>query len=424
MGDHSRASGTIGKARTSAGRGTLGSGVFTALVASAPYRLLWISSVLTQIGQWMLQVATAWLMLELTDSALWVGLLGFAGGVPFLLVAAPAGALSERIDRRTMMLGCQAGAFALGGSLAVLVLTGRATPLVLLVATFLNGILLAANNATRQAVIPYYVESRLLQNAVALLSAGMNTTRIVGPSLAGPLVATLGVGGTLLLQAACLGAALLSTSRLPVSPPTARRPEPFLRGLVGGVAYVRRAPVVLALMLLASVPTLLVFPYLQLLPVFAREVLGLGPSGLGLLYTVGGSGALAGSLFVAGVRSMRRRGLAMVAIIVVYGLVVATFTTIHWLPVVVCCLFAAGFLGSSYMALNNALLHLAIDDEVRGRVMGLYMVTWGFMPLGALPMGALGDAIGIDRAILVGALASSLVSLLVARRVPGLLRLS
>jgi MFS family permease len=113
----------------------------------------------------------------------------------------------------------------------------------------------------------------------------------------------------------------------------------------------------------------------------------------------------------------------MVAIIVIYGFVVALFASIHWLPVVLCGLFLAGFLGSSYMALNNALLHLAVDDEVRGRVMGLYMVTWGFMPLGALPLGAFGDVIGIDRAILVGALASSTVSTLVAWRVPALLRL-
>ncbi|MCX2727898.1 MFS transporter [Thermomicrobium sp. 4228-Ro] len=398
--------------------------LLAALIDYRAYRFLWLSSVLTQIGQWMLQVATAWLMLQLTDSAFWVGLLGFAGGIPFLFVAAPAGTLSERVDRRTMLLVCQGGALALSVGLAALVLAQRVSPWLLLGATLLNGMLLAANNATRQAVIPSYVPREAVPNAVSLLSAGMNMTRIVGPSLAGPMVATLGVSGTLLLQAGCLALALLNTGRLPRTPQASRAPESFLESLVGGIRYVRRMPVVLALLLLASVPTLLVFPYLQLLPVLARDVLHLGPSGLGLLYAVGGTGALAGSLFVAGFQRIRRRGAAMVTVIVLYGFVVSLFTLVHWLPVVSLCLFAAGFLGASYMALNNALLHLAVDDEVRGRVMGLYMVTWGFMPLGALPLGALGDVIGIDHALLIGALATSALSLFVAWRVPAVFRLT
>lgn len=394
-----------------------------ALLRYRAYRFLWTSSVLTQIGQWMLQVATGWAMLQLTNSALWVGMLGFASGVPFLLVAAPAGALAERFDRRFILLVCQAGALLVSTALAALVLTGLVTPFLLLVATFLNGSLLAANNATRQALIPSYVPRLALQNAVALLSAGMNTTRILGPSLAGPLVATLGVGGTLLLQSGCLALALANTARLPTTPPSEQPNLPFIRLMAEGLVYIRRVPIVLGLILLASVPTILVFPYLHLLPVFARDVLHLGPGGLGLLYTVGGAGALAGSLFVASLRRVRYRGALMVGIIVVYGGVIAVFSLTRWLPLALGCLFAGGFLGASYMALNNALLHLAVDDEVRGRVMGLYMVTWGFMPLGALPMGALGDLIGVPGAVLSGGLASSLAALLVVWRVPALLRL-
>ncbi len=403
--------------------GTVTTGLLDALLRYQAFRLLWTSSVLTQIGQWMLQVATGWAMLQLTNSALWVGMLGFASGIPFLVVAAPAGALAERFDRRLILLVCQMGALLVSTVLAVLVITGRLTPLHLLVATLLNGSLLAANNATRQAVIPSYVPRSALQNAIALLSAGLNSTRILGPSLAGPLVATLGVGGTLLLQSGCLALALVNTGRLPVTLPAEQPHVPFVRHIVDGLAYIQRAPVVRGLIVLASVPTMLVFPYLHLLPVFARDVLHLGPGGLGLLYTVGGAGALAGSLFVASLRRIRYRGRLMVGIIVVYGGVIAVFSLTRWLPLALGCLFAGGFLGASYMALNNALLHLAVDDEVRGRVMGLYMVTWGFMPLGALPMGALGDLIGVPGAVLSGALASSLVALLVVWRVPALLRL-
>lgn len=393
------------------------------LLAYPAYRALWTSSVSTQIGQWMLQVATAWLMLELTNSPTWVGALGFASGLPFLLVAAPAGVLAERLDRRFLLLLCQAGALLVAVTLAIVVLTGHATPWWLLTGTLVNGTLLAINNSTRQTLLPAYVPRMTLQSAVALLSAGMNTTRIVGPSLAGPLVATLGVGGTLLLQAGCLLLALFSTRRLPADSNANTPSLPFVPSLLDALRYVRGAPVVGALIGLAAVPTILVFPYLQLLPVVARDVLHLGPKGLGVLYTVGGTGALLGSLSVAALTRAPRRGLVMIATIVLYGAVIALFAVVHWLPMAFACLFIAGFLGAAYMALNNALLHLVVDDQVRGRVMGLYMVTWGFMPLGALPMGALGDLIGVSRAILLGALASSLVALLIAGRVPALFRL-
>lgn len=398
-------------------------GFLRPLLTYRDYRFLWISSVLTQIAQWMLQVATGWLMLELTNSALWVGMLGFAGGIPFLFVAAPAGALAERYDRRQILLVSQVSSFLVTLGLALSVLAQHATPLLLLLATLANGALLAANNATRQTLLPEYVPHPVLQSAVALLAAGVNTTRILGPSLAGPLVATFGSGRTLLFQAAVLLLALLHTIQLPPALPATQPTAPFLSTLVGGFAYLQNTPLVQALLILACVPTILVFPYLHLLPVFARDILHLGPSGLGLLYTVGGVGAVSGSLFIASFREMRRRGLAMVVMIVVYGGVISLFTLSRWLPFTLLCLFCGGFLGASYMALNNALLHLVVDNEVRGRVMGLYTITWGFMPLGALPMGGLADLVGIPTAILIGALASSLFALLIAWRVPDLLRL-
>jgi MFS family permease len=394
--------------------------LFATLVDYRDYRLLWASSVTTQIAQWMLQISLAWLMLELTDSPFWVGLYGFASGVPFLLVSIPAGALIDRLERRTLLVTCQASALAIGLALAVLTTLELARPWHLLFGAFLNGTALVVNSATRQTLVPTFVPREGLQNAIALLSMGMNITRVIGPSLAGPLIATLGSGGALFVQVACLGIALGNTLQLPSTSSSGRARLSFSRNLFEGFESVRRSSVLVGLMLLAAIPTVLAFPYLQLLPVYARDLLAVGAGGLGLLYTAGGLGALAGSLFVAGFQSIEHKGRFILATTFVYGLVLVVFAYSTWLPLSLLMLFCGGLLGSSYMSINNTLLHLHVRDEVRGRVMGIYMMTWGFMPLGALPMGFLGEQIGVPHAIALGAVLSSLATLAVAVRIPAL----
>ena len=398
--------------------------LFAALIDYRGYRLLWASSVTTQIAQWMLQVSLAWLMLELTNSPFWVGLNGFASGIPFLLVSIPAGALIDRLDRRTLLVTCQASALAIGLALAFLATLGLAQPWHLLLGAFLNGTALAVNGAIRQTLVPTFVPREGLQNAIALLSMGMNITRVIGPSLAGPLIATLGSGGALFAQVACLGIALVHTLQLPPTRSSERAGLPFLRNLSEGFDYVRRSSVLVGLMLLAAIPTVLVFPYIQLLPVYARDILAVGASGLGLLYTAGGLGALTGSLFIAGFQRIERKGRFILATTFVYGIVIVIFAYSTWLPLSLLMLVCGGLLGSSYMSVNNTLLHLNVRDEVRGRVMGIYMMTWGFMPLGALPMGFLGEQIGVPHAVALGAVLSSLAILAVAFRIPALRTLS
>jgi len=406
------------RARASARLGE--GGLFAALILYRDYRLLWVSSVLTQIAQWMLQVSLGWLMLELTNSPFWVGLNGFASGLPFLIISIPAGALIDRLDRRNLLVACQASALSIGLTLAILATLGLARPWHLLVGAFLNGAALAVNNATRQTLVPTFVPREGLQNAIALLSAGMNVTRIVGPSLAGPLIAAIGSGGALLAQVGCLAIALVNTLQLPSRQDTTRVRLPFLRNLAEGIDYVRRSSVLVGLMLLATIPTILVFPYIQLLPVYARDILGVGASGLGLLYTAGGLGALTGSLFIAGFRRIEHKGRFILVTTFVYGLIIIVFAYSTWLPLSLVMLVLGGVLGSSYMSINNTLLHLNVTDEVRGRVMGIYMLTWGFMPLGALPMGFLGEQIGVPHAVALGAALSSLAILALAVRIPAL----
>ena len=397
-----------------------GAGLLRTLRLSQAYRALWLSTVFTQIAQWMLQVSLGWLMLNLTDSAFWIGLNGLASGVPFLLVALPVGPLLDRVDRRALLIACQASALIISFGLAVVTQFGAMRPWIILLGAFLNGLVLAVNNTARQIVVPALVPRSGLQNAIGLLSAGQNATRIVGPSLAGPLIAVLGSAGALFVQAGCLTVALLNTMQLPPLRPDAAARSALLDDLVEGVRYVLRHDSIIGLLVLAAVPTVFVFPYLQFLPIYARDLLHLGARGLGWLYAAGGVGALAGSLFVAGAERVERKGWFILVTTVVYGGVIILFAYSHWTLLSLCCLFWGGFLGSAYMALNNTLLHLNVTDAIRGRVMSLYMMTWGLSPLGALPMGYLGAHLGVPHAIALGALLSSTVTVLVAVAIPSL----
>ncbi|MBX6341779.1 MAG: MFS transporter, partial [Thermomicrobiaceae bacterium] len=301
-----------------------------------------------------------------------------------------------------------------GLGLALLVALGAARPWELLAAAFLNGAALAVNNTARQTLVPSFVPREHLQNGIALMSAGQNVTRVLGPSLAGPALAALGPAGSLFLQAGFLGAALANTLLLPRARPQGVQVLGLRRNLVDGLGYIARSPLLTGLMVLATIPTLFVFPYLQFLPVYARDILDVGADGLGLLYSAGGVGAVVGSLLVAGVQAMRRKGYFMLVSTAVYGLVIIVFAYARWLPLSLAMLFLGGLLGSAYMAVNNTLLHLSVTDEVRGRVMGVYMLTWGLSPLGALPMGYLGDRIGMPAAVAAGAALSSVVTLALA----------
>lgn len=406
--------GAIGAGSTIAGERH--GGLFASLQLYRDYRLLWLSTVFTQIGQWMLTITLGWLILTLTNSAAWVGLVAFASGLPFILVSVPAGVLIDRVDQRRLLVACQAAAIAIGLGLALLATLGLAQPWHLLLASFLNGAVLAINSATRQTLVPTFVAREHLGNAIGLMSAGQNVTRILGPSLGGPAIALLGSAGALYLQSGFLLAALINTVMLPAVLPRGGKALALRRNLTDGLAVIWRSPALLGLMILATIPSLLVFPYLQFLPVYARDILRIGASGLGLLFTASGIGAVTGALLVAGAQALPRKGQLILGGTLLYTLIIVGFAYARWVPLSLLLIFGCGALGSFYMGLNNTLLHLHVDDEMRGRVMGVYTLTSGLSTLGALPMGFLGARIGVPSAIGIAAGLTFLITAAAALR--------
>lgn len=382
-------------------------GMFSALVRYPTYRRLWFGSLGASLGQWMQQVGIGWLAYSLTDSEMVLGLVGLMAGLPFLVVSIPGGLLIDRADRRWLMLACQAAAALLAVAVAVDVIGGWVRPWHLLAAAFLNGSLQAILTPTQQSLVPSLVERADLTNAIGLNSAGQNMTRVVGPSLAGGMIGLFGVGSAFLLQAAALCGAFALVSGISVPPRRPNQAVPGPRSVFDGIRLIAGRPDLRGLFLLACVPTFFVFPYVQFLSVFARDILRIGPSGLGLLMAASGSGAVVGSLMTAARRHVSGAGRTLIWMTIAYGAVIvgiAASRSIYLsLPLLVC----AGILGASYMSTNNALLQHRITDDVRGRVMGAYMLTFGLMPLGAMPMGLFANYVGTPIAVATGAVVSS-----------------
>jgi predicted MFS family arabinose efflux permease len=380
-----------------------------ALGAYPVFRRLWLGAMAASLGQWMQQIALGWLALTMTNSPSFVGLVGFTAGLPFLLVSIPAGVLIDRFDRRRLLLRCQALAALLAIAISVVVLAGWIEPWVLLVAAFANGTLQALVTPTQQALVPAIVPRQDLTNAIGLMSAGQNMTRVVGPSIAGAIIATAGVGPAFLLQATSVAVAFSLVSRLAL-PTRAPAGAGGRGGIFDGMRLIARRPDLRGLFLLACIPTFFVFPYIQFLSVFARDILHIGAAGLGLLLAASGSGAIIGSMVTATRRRTDGTGRLILILTVVYGLVIVGIAESRSIWLSLPLLVIAGMTGAAFMSSNNALLQHRITDDVRGRVMSAYLLTFGLMPLGAMPMGLVAAHFGTPTAVASGAIASSVLA--------------
>ncbi|HEV2074417.1 MAG TPA: MFS transporter [Thermomicrobiales bacterium] len=385
------------------------------------FRQLMLATLATNTAFWMYQVAVGWLALQMTDSPFFVAMAGFVGGIPLLLISLPAGVIIDRFDRRNVLLAAQVGVMVVSAIFALLVSTGLIERWSLLVLVAAYGAIMSFIFPTRTAIVPSLVERRDMANAVALNSASQNATRVVGPSLAGVLIGVLGVAETFAVAAVMQTLALAMTTRLPSlaseSTPGAER---GLSSLTVGARVVAQRPYLLGLIVLALAPTVLVMPYINLMPVFARDVLGLGSSGLGVLLASTGLGTVAGSLSVA--RSSGGRGSSSAQIITAAAFA-ATILAFSLTPIAVAAvvlLFVAGWMSASFLALNQTALQLSVEDEIRGRVLSIYLLTWGMLPFGQLLVGALASQLGTPLAMVVSCLMALASIAAITRRFPSL----
>ncbi len=384
------------------------------------YRLFFTGQLISLTGTWMQSVAQAWLAYRLTHSAALLGIVGFAGQIPALLFSPAGGVIADRFARRQVLLVTQATSMLLALALAALTLSGRVTVPWILTLAALSGVVNAFDIPTRQAFAVDMVGRDDLMNAIALNSSIFNGARVVGPAVAGLLVAKIGEGWCFLANGVSYLAVLgcLVAMQLPAAARTATSTSAWT-SVQEGFVYVSRARPVRALLLLLGLVSLTGMPYAVLMPVFAQEILAGGARELGLLMGASGAGALLGALLLATRKSVRGLGsfVALSAGGLGLALVAFAFSRTFWLSAAL--LVPVGFFMMSEMASSNTLIQSLIPDSMRGRVMSLYaMMFMGMAPIGALLAGSLASHVGAPETVAAGGLLCLLGSLFFARHLP------
>ena len=390
---------------------------------SRAYRFLFVGTMLTMTGNFMQQVAQGWLIYDLTNSPTWLGVVSFARGIPMLILALVAGVVVDRFDRRLVLLTAQGLTAVVAVVLAGLIAFDLVQPWHVAVTAFVSGCLFVLIIPARQALLSSTIERSQLAPAIALMSTGQNSGRIIGPALAGVLIAVLGVAMSFTVQAFGFILALVCAVMLgPQTVVRSSRQISAFQSLMEGVRYVWEDSTVLALTSLQAIPAFLIMPYTQLLPIFAKDILHTGPDGLGTLMMSNGIGSVIGSVIIV-LLPMRRQGIFLFVSLASMGGLLALFAVSTWLPLSVGIMGLIGGAQAIYLASNNTLVQVATPDELRGRVMSVYMMTWGLMPLGSLPQGIVADLVGAPIVAAGTGLLACLVVILFAVRAPTLRRL-
>lgn len=388
------------------------------------FRLFLGGQIVSLAGTWMQQVALSWLVYRLTRSPLLLGLVGFAGQVPTLLLAPVAGAWADRGNRRRIVIATQALAMVQALLLAALVLHGTASVGHVMALSVFLGLVNGVDVPTRQAFLVEMVTGRDdLANAIALNSSVFNAARLVGPAVAGFMIALVGEGVVFLLNGLSYVAVIAALYAMRLGPrPRAVGPlEPLPRRLAEGFRYAFGFPPIRALLLLVAVVSLMGVPFSVLMPVFATEVLHGGPRTLGLLMAASGVGALTGALYLAGRATVRGLGQVILVCVVLFGISLLGFALSRRLWLSMAALLGAGLGLMVQMASSNTILQTIVDDDKRGRVMSFYsMAFMGMVPFGSLLAGLLASRIGAPATVASGGVACLLAAAFFALALPGL----
>ena len=387
------------------------------------YRLYLTGQLVSVCGTWMQQVAQSWLVYRLTGSATLLGIVGFATQIPVFGLGPIAGVIIDRYSPHRVTVLTQSAALVQALLLSVLTLMGWVQPAHIILLGFVLGIVNAFDMPARQALVNQMVDAKDLSNAVALNSSMINAARIVGPGLAGIVVARVGEGACFTINAVSYLAVIMAllAMKLPKKSDESARQFSIAHSLVEGLRYTLATVPIRDVLLLLGLVGFMGMPYMTLMPVFAAEIHKSGADALGLMLGAVGFGALIGALFLA----QRATVLGLGRIIVVatlgfgLGLIVFTVSRVFWLSLVI--LMGVGFGWMVLIAASNTALQTLADNEMRGRVMSLFsMMLVGMAPFGSLLAGWLADRIGAPLVVATGGAFCAVAGVIFARELPRL----
>jgi MFS family permease len=402
------------RARTVRGART---GMFRAL-SHRNYRLFWTGAFLSNCGTWMQAVAQGWLVLLLTNSAFWLGLDAFMATIPGFFLTLLGGVFADLVDRRRLLIYTQivAGVAALG--LATLVWTGLVNRWMVLGFSFVTGCCMALASPSYLAMTFDLVGREDLANAVALNSSQFQLSRVVGPALAGVGFSLFGLAGCFYVNGLSFAAVVISLrmvrferdSHAIAAPAHAVNDRRALwKDLVEGFRYVRHRPRVWSLLMISSVNSFFGAPYFSMIPIYARDIFHLGATGLAWLMGMAGAGAFCGAVLLTILGDFRRKGWFVLGGSLFFGAGVTAFALSTHLHLTYVFLFCLGFAIVTSVAVTNTLLQKLVTDEMRGRVMSMFILSFiGTMPIGNIIAGWASHRFGAPHTLAVGGVVISL----------------
>ncbi len=373
------------------------------------FQLFFSGQLISLIGTWMQSVAQSWLVYRLTGSALLLGSVGFASQVPVFLFAPLGGIAADRYNRRYIVISTQVAALLLAFVLAGLTLLGKIQVWHVFVLASLLGIVNAFDIPGRQSFLVEMVGKEDLMNAIALNSSMFNGARVIGPAIAGILVAKIGEGWCFFANAVSYIAVIVGLLMMKVHSPARASMGSPLEHMMEGFRFVNRTAPIRALLMLLGLVSLVGMPYVVLMPIFADKILHGGARGLGILMGATGVGALLGALTLAFREGVKGLGRWVAWCSAGFGASLVVFALSHrfWISVIL--LLPVGYTMMLQMACSNTLIQVMVPDALRGRVMAVYsMMFMGMAPIGALLGGALADRLGAQTTVAIGGVASVL----------------
>ena len=375
------------------------------------FRVLWIGAFASSIGTWMQKVAQSWLVFTLTNSPFYLGLDAFLGELPILLLTLLGGVVADRRDRRSVLLVSQCVQLSTAFALAALVYWDVVRVWHILALSCVTGTAQAFGGPAYQSLLPNLVRRDDMPNAIALNSTQFNLARVIGPLLAGVALATLGSAACFALNGVSFLFVIASLLMLHIRHVEVTPTQSIAREMRLGLSFVRHDPVILTMTFLALCTTLLASPVLTLLPVIARDVFGLGPDGYSRLMAFSGAGAVIGALTVAWLGRFNGMGRVVLLVQVVLGLVLAAFASSRLLHLSYVLIFFGSIGLMMSFSLLTSLVQLAAPNEMRGRVVSIYMMAFrGGMPLGSLAAGYFAGLTSAPATLMVTGLLLSFVA--------------
>ena len=386
------------------------------------YRLLWPANLLAYSSRWMQMTLLGWLVLELTDSELRVALVGVFAMAPMLLLGLVGGMLADVVDRRRMLMSVHAMTFTAALVMTVLLWTGAERFWHAYVVILVAGIGWSFDMPARRSLFHDLLGRSGVTNAVALDSMGQSVSMMAGPALGGGLIAVLGVKGGYLAVTAFLMTSLVLIYRLNLTSPRSPRPraEGVVPSLAEGLRYVLGNQALRATVLVTLAMNVLMFPYSNLIPVIARDILHVGPGLMGLLQSAAGLGAAVGAISIASWITLRYHGRVYLGGAMLACLALLAFSFSEWYAVSFPLLLLVGLGTSGFSTMQSTIVMLIADQDMRGKALGVITIAIGTSPLGAFALGVMAERLDVQFAIGTNATLGAVLLCLIALVSPGL----